>query len=127
MSSYWVQQPPDAAQPKDFVYRQFFTDVTNYTRSRTRVANITANYSVPADIFYVRADATAGAITVTLPTASDLGGRQILVCKVDSSGNAVTVQRRGTDTIESGTSVTLSAQWDKTLLISNDVSGWEKL
>jgi hypothetical protein len=78
-------------------------------------------------VFYVRVDATAGAVTITLPSALDCGGRQILVCKVDSSGNAVTVQRRGSDAIESGTSVSLSAQWDKTLLISNDVDGWEKL
>lgn len=87
----------------------------------------TSSYTVPENIFYVRADATSATMTVTIPPAVGRDGRKILVCKVDSSGNAVTVAATGTDTIQGSASISLAAQWNKALLISNGNNGWERL
>ena len=87
----------------------------------------TTNYTIPENIFYVRADATLAIMTVTIPPALGRDGRKVLVCKVDSSGNAVTVAATGTDTIQGSASISLAAQWNKALLISNGNNGWERL
>lgn len=52
---------------------------------------VTSNYTVPVEMDYVYADATAGAITVTLKRTKDKLIRRQIVVKIDSSANAVTV------------------------------------
>lgn len=71
-------------------------------------------------------DATSGAITVTLPTiASAGGGRVYIIVKTDSSTNAITINRAGSDTINGLTSSVLPTQYDKVTLVSNStVSAW---
>jgi hypothetical protein len=71
-------------------------------------------------------NASGGARTITLPAANALGGRPIRfqIEKTDSSANAVTVQRAGSDTIEGATSVALSGQWASVTLVSDGVGSW---
>lgn len=57
----------------------------------------TANYTVADGDHIVLVDATAGAVTITLQAASV--GMPVVVVKTDSSGNAVSVARAGSDTI----------------------------
>lgn len=64
-------------------------------RSVVTVTKTAVYAAEPGDI--VPCDATAGGFTVTLPSAPANGSR-IVVKKVDSSANAVIVQRGGTDT-----------------------------
>jgi len=61
-------------------------------------------------------DATSGGVTITLPTAT---GRTdpITVKKIDSSGNAVTVDGNASETIDGATTKNLAAQWDSMTLI----------
>jgi hypothetical protein len=80
---------------------------------------------VEPQIYYVRADATGGAFTVTLPAANLNIGRRMFIKKVDASGNAVTVSRSGSDTIEGSNTVSLAAQWDKLQIISGAENSWE--
>lgn len=71
---------------------------------------------------FVLVDATAGNVIINLPPASDRASFKFR--RSDASANTVTINRAGTDTIESGTSVTLiggNAQRD---LISDGVSKW---
>lgn len=124
---YGVQKPPARDSVDGYTYKQWFQSVWRYVVSRIKIKTAIASYSVEADIFYVRADATAGVMTVTLPVANQYPGRQILVKKVDAGGNAVTVGITGTDTIEGAASVSLSAQWNKQGFISNGNNGWEKV
>lgn len=91
------------------------------------IVTVTSAYTVPENVFYVRADATGGAFAVTIPVALLRDGRRILVKKIDASGNAVTVTRSGTDTFEGSNTISLAAQWAKTLIISNGNNGWEKI
>lgn len=71
---------------------------------------------------FVLVDATAGNVIINLPPATDRASFKFR--RFDASVNTVTINRAGTDTIESGTSVTLvgsNAQRDMT---SDGVSKW---
>ena len=106
---------------------EWFRQITSYIMSRTKVATYTSSLTIPVDVFHARIDATGGARTATLPTASTCAGRQILITKVDSSGNAVTVACSGSETIQGSATISLAAQWNKALVISNGNTGWERI
>lgn len=94
------------------------------------LASLSANTTLTVDdAGLVLVNASAAARTITLPAAAALGGRPIRfqIEKTDSSANAVTVQRAGTDTIEGATSVVLSGQWASVTLVSDGVGGWVRL
>jgi hypothetical protein len=67
-----------------------------------------ANYTVTATDYTILVDATAGAVTLTLP-ASPLVGQELNIKKVDSSANAVTITT--TATIDGASSLIIPAQW----------------
>lgn len=72
----------------------------------------TADYTATASDYFVTADATSGNVTITLPAANARGAGKtpfVRVKRIDSSGNTVTVQRAGSDTIDGGTTTTLAA------------------
>ena len=88
----------------------------------------TARYGLPIDIVGLRTsrvtasctageemvllcDATAGAITITLPPVDNNTGRCYFIKKTDSSANAVTVDGNADETIETAASFTLSSQF----------------
>jgi hypothetical protein len=58
----------------------------------------------------ITVDATGAGRTVTLPTATGRC-RRLVVIKVDSSGNTVTLDGAGSETINGATTKVLSAQW----------------
>lgn len=67
-------------------------------------------YSVAASDFYIYANATAGTITVMLPPATG-SGRLLVVKKIDSSANAVTVQASAGNTIDGSGSQVIVTQY----------------
>lgn len=72
-----------------------------------------------------RCDATAGAFTVNLPSATLTNrGRSTLFVKTDNSVNVVSIDADGAETINGSTSaITLTTQWDWVRLTS-DGTGW---
>lgn len=77
------------------------------------VTTITADATLATTVYWVEVNATSGNITITLPAASSVftGARGIMykLARVDASGNTVTVQRAGSDTIgAAGTSFSLN-------------------
>lgn len=75
---------------------------------------VTSNVTLDTTMQMVTADATSGAITVTLPACiSTIFGRKYNVIKIDSSINAVTITRAGSDTINGATTLALSTQYAK--------------
>jgi hypothetical protein len=101
-----------------------------YTDKRTRykkpssyqtVASITSNTTGDIDDEIIAANATGGVIQYTLPDAALCDGKIIRVVKTDSSGNAVTVGRTGTNLIIGATSQVLSTQY--TMLSFVAISG----
>jgi hypothetical protein len=83
----------------------------------------TANYTLTDADRIVACDASAGAFTVSLPSAAGIAGRMYTIKKVDSSPNAVTVAAPTGQTIDGAASYVLSAQW-KYVTVVSDGSNW---
>ena len=68
--------------------------------------------------------ASGGAVTITLPSAGGSASCEIVVKKVDSSANAVTIARAGSDLIDGLTSQTINAQYAAYSLLDDGTSNW---
>lgn len=80
-------------------------------------------YTVGSSDTVVFADASSNNITITLPAASGLAGYRFYIKRIDSSGNTVTVQKTGGDTIDGMTSFTVDLQYTAFGVVSNG-SAW---
>jgi hypothetical protein len=86
----------------------------------------TAAYTAAPWDHTIRVDATAGAVTVTLPPASLHTGKVYVVLKVDASGNAVTINPDAAETINGAATRSLAAQFNVAMIQSNGAS-WDVL
>ncbi|GAA4117357.1 hypothetical protein GCM10022215_17890 [Nocardioides fonticola] len=75
--------------------------------------------SVPINL----CDATAGAITITLPAASGSNGLTYTIKKTDASANTVTVVVTGPGTIDGAAQVVLSGQGDAVTVTATGTAG----
>ncbi|MCR4308365.1 MAG: hypothetical protein NUV80_07490 [Candidatus Berkelbacteria bacterium] len=107
------------------VVERWLQPLADWIQSRVGVVSVTAAYTVPANIFYVRADVTSAGFQVTLPLAAGKDGRQICVKKIDASGNTLTLGITGSDTIEGSATKTTTTQWARWVVISNGNATWE--
>lgn len=85
------------------------------------VLDKTANYTaVPGDDgALIRADTTAGAVTVTLPEISTVSDGYRVAVTYWAGGNTLTVSRSGTDTINGVTSYVLPNQYDVATFVAD--------
>lgn len=90
-------------------------------RAGTPVADITLTATSSAAHY---CDATSAAIAVTLPAASTSRDKLFIIKKIDSGGNAVTVTRAGSDTIDGATSFALTAQYNWVVIQSDGTADW---
>jgi hypothetical protein len=92
------------------------------------VSTVTGStYSMTGNEGVILGNATSNVVAISLPVASTAGGRTYFVVKTDSSGNAVTVGRSGSDTINGSTSaISLGSQWSDGSFVSDGVSNWIK-
>jgi hypothetical protein len=97
------------------------------SQRRSKVVNKTSAYTVEADVWAVRVDATGGAVTITLPLSASWRGREIIVIKVDASANAVTVARSGSDVINGSASHSLASQYSKARYVADGTINWDIL
>src|SRR6266496_1703879 len=67
----------------------------------------TSNYTLGNSDTVIFPDATSGNVTITLPTASSISGYRFYVKRIDGSGNACTIARSSSDTIDGQISVSL--------------------
>lgn len=92
------------------------------------ISNITTNTTLGITDNFVTIDATAGNLTITLPAASAAFGfgmgLDLVFKRLDNSGNTVTVQRAGSDTIDGANSFTLTTQWEAKRLRALSTSTW---
>jgi hypothetical protein len=96
----------------------------DWTEKNRLVSNLITSDPNPITSAYhfVKANATSGAFNITLPDISSTtaDGLEFIIVKSDSSANAVTVQRSGSDTIDgSETSYALSTQYNRIRLIAD--------
>ncbi len=86
----------------------------------------TIDYTVAAGDHVVRADATSGLRTITLPAAASHSGRIIHIKKVDSSVNAVRIDGNLSELVEDATTQDLLLQGENLMLQCNG-TGWDVL
>lgn len=86
------------------------------------VQEITANYAIASNDGVVVADASGGAVTITLPPVTEASGRFLIAKKVDASANTVTIS--GASNIDGAASQVLAAQYDTIRLIAGASSWW---
>lgn len=86
------------------------------------VTSITADYTVLATDAIILADATAGQITVTLPTAVGIEGRVYMIKKTDSSSYKVIIEGNGTETINGELNQELLFEGDAPQMASDDAN-----
>jgi hypothetical protein len=61
-----------------------------------KFTDVTSDYSMTSRDYVVRADATAGALTITLPSAADAKGRiYSILARVADAANTVTIAHKG--------------------------------
>lgn len=86
------------------------------------VATKTANYTLTTEDDIIKADATSGAITMTLPTA--VGAKKMYcVKKIDSTSNAVNVATTSAQTIDGSSSIAITVQ-NTALTFVSDGANW---
>jgi len=71
----------------------------------------------------VLCNATAGAITINLPTAVGISGKKYNIKKTDSSANAATIDPNGAETIDLAATVVISGQHDS-YTVQSDNANW---
>lgn len=88
-------------------------------RTKSVTASATANTT---DNVYL-ADATSASLTITLPDAIINKDQIVVVKKVDTSVNTVTIDGNGAQTIDGAATVVLSTQYHFRVMVS-DGSNW---
>jgi hypothetical protein len=92
------------------------------TASTFGIRTETASYVLAAADCTVLADATAGAVTITLPSAV-ASGRVFNIKKMDATANAVILAAAGGDTIDGSSTASIYVQY-LTLTVQSFGSGW---
>jgi hypothetical protein len=90
------------------------------------VTTKTATYTVTAGDAggLIKADATAGAMTINLPAASDVGsGFEVTIKKTDASRSAVTIDPFAAETIDGAATFVLDEQYEE-VTVKSDGAAW---
>ena len=83
-----------------------------------------SNYPLTAADRFITADASSGAITLTLPLAASCPGKQYVVKKVDTSTNIVTLTTTSSQTIDGSASQLLVFPNQRISVISDGSNWW---
>ena len=91
-----------------------------------KVNNVSSATTLDGTYSTVRGDATSAAFTITLPACVTANiGRIYRIMKIDSSINAVTVGRTGSDTINGATTSSLATQYSAKTYVCGAAGLWE--
>jgi hypothetical protein len=92
--------------------------------STATVSTTSVDYTVlPNDQIIFASASVLGNITLTLPTAVGVTGKQYIIKKVDPSRNLVIVDGSGTETIDGSATQSLNVQYEALTIVS-DGSNW---
>jgi hypothetical protein len=87
--------------------------------------NVTAAYTIQPRDHHVRANATGGAFSVTLPDSKEVIGRTFHVKRLNAGANNVTIAAAGTDTIDGAATLVLAAQYASAQLYAAGAGLWD--
>ena len=88
----------------------------------TPIRSVSADFTVTLDDDAVFADATAGAITITLPDVRRASARRFYVKKVDASANVATVTSSAL--IDGAATFLLNVQYESVTVVSDGATWW---
>jgi hypothetical protein len=97
-----------------------------YGGEALNVRQVAANTTATESDGVILCDCSAGGIVVSLFSATK-SGRTLIIIKTDTSDNAVTISAFGNDLVEGSASKSLSAQYQKAILLANGISSWYDL
>lgn len=121
LQRYW-QRVVEAAEAQDAsiqtMMAQIFAIIAPFS-TRT----LDADAALTTADYLVLGDATAAAITLTLPAASASNGAYIITKKIDAGANHVIVAAAGSDTIDGAATVEVKHQYD-VATVACDGSAW---
>jgi len=89
------------------------------------ITNAGSPYTVASTVAYILCNATAGAVVINLPAATGTG-REISIKKTDSSSNACTPTRSGSDTIDGATSYSITTQYASSKVVDAASASWHR-
>jgi len=89
-----------------------------------RARTVTASDSYTADDYFIAADCTAGAITLTLPVAASSKGRTLVGKKIDASANVMTIDGDGAETVDGAANVNTAVQYASFTLLCDGATWW---
>ena len=90
--------------------------------TRGAYRSVTTSGNVVSGDYLIIADATGGAITMTLPPAALVPGRIYAFKRINSGANAVIVDGYAAETIDGNLTHTLTPQWNSVTIMSNGVA-----
>lgn len=93
------------------------------TSLSTPSGTVTGSYTVQSSDYLILANAASGAVTINLPAASLSKGRTLLVKKIDSSANTVTIDPNGAELID-GLATYATAIQNLTIMIVCNGTAW---
>ncbi len=100
------------------------TSATGSIGRTVTIRTVTADTTLVDSDVVVLCNGTSPGITITLPTAVGREGKIFYVKKIDSSGNSVTIEGDGSETIDNQLFQLLSSQYDAVEVVSDGSEWW---
>jgi len=101
------------------------TSVTPAPKGRAHaIATKTAAYQMSVFDYCILANGAGGGFTVGLPSAVGIAGQELIVKKIDTTANVITVAAAGGQFIDNAASVAMSTPYTSLTLISDGANFW---
>jgi len=103
-----------------------WVQIWGYSSIPTQAINTAsgATYSLDITNYFIKVNAASNNVTVELPPAASMFGRQFVIKRIDNSGNTVTIDGDGTETIDGATTQPLTTQYQSMTVISDGTEWW---
>lgn len=90
----------------------------------TAITTKTANYAATDADSVLICDASSGALTVTLPSASGISGRQYTIKRINAGTNVVTIAAASGEAIDGAATQALLLQYDRMTVVCDGSNWW---
>ncbi len=103
-----------------------WNNIWGYASTPTLAVNTATSTTYTADVtsYFIKVDATSNNVTVELPPAASVFGRQYVIKRIDSSGNTVTLDPDSGETIDGASNYVLAAQYNGAIIFSDGTEWW---
>ena len=116
-----INQPQSLwSQSMEVQLMEFSREVSLFSKQLLNLnfVTVTADYSV-IDKNLILADGTSTAITLSMRPSSLIKGIVYVVKKIDATGNVITIDPNGSETIDGAATATLTSQYDVIRFVSD--------